>query len=161
MGKVYKARDPELGRIVAIKIMNHSEEASEREISRFLAEAKITAKLHHPNIVPIHDLGCEAGSNYIVMEFIAGTSLAALIKEDRLSLLKRNTVFGLVLSILVLIPDEHKAAQRSPNHPVDLVGILAHPFFRGAKAVLGKFYDISQENELVIAFLHGDDVFGN
>lgn len=74
MGKVYKAYHVKLDRMVAIKVLVH-EKGSVEEQERFAAEARLTAKLKHPNIVAVHDVATEKGLDYIVMDFIEGESL--------------------------------------------------------------------------------------
>jgi tetratricopeptide (TPR) repeat protein/predicted Ser/Thr protein kinase len=83
MGKVYKAYHPQLERTVAIKVMLRGDKGNERERERFLTEARLTAKLKHPNIVAVHDVVQEQGQDYIVMDFIAGESLLSQIKRAR------------------------------------------------------------------------------
>jgi len=72
MGVVYKAKDPLIDRIVAIKMMTgaFAEEKEARE--RFLREARAVGRLQHPNIVTIYELGVEGSSPYMVMEFLEG-----------------------------------------------------------------------------------------
>ena len=72
MGVVYKATDPRIGRLVAIKMMTggFAENAGLRK--RFYREAQSTGTLQHPNIVIVHDLGEHAGNPYLVMEFLEG-----------------------------------------------------------------------------------------
>jgi len=79
MGVVYKARDPMMDRIVAIKKMtgNFADNPEHRE--RFLREARSLAKLQHPNIVAVYELDVEGGAPYMVMEFLEGQSLDKLI----------------------------------------------------------------------------------
>ena len=69
MGEVWRARDPRLGRDVAIKISAH------QFSSRFEREAKAVASLNHPNVCTLYDVG----PNYLVMELIAGPTLAGRI----------------------------------------------------------------------------------
>ncbi len=86
MGVVFLAKDPTLGRSVAIKIISkRATGESERIQSRFLQEAKLVALLNHPAIVSIFDLGEHAGQPYIVMEYVAGLSLYHLIRQRRLT----------------------------------------------------------------------------
>ncbi len=73
MGNVYKAPDTRLDRLVAIKISK--EEFSER----FAREARVIAALNHPHICTLHDVG----PNYLVMEYIEGTSLAGTLPEKK------------------------------------------------------------------------------
>jgi serine/threonine-protein kinase len=84
MGIVYKARQPDLNRIVALKMIQASEWASPEEISRFRAEARATARLRHRNIVGIYEVGEELGRHFFAMDFIEGQSLAAVIGHQPL-----------------------------------------------------------------------------
>jgi TolB-like protein/predicted Ser/Thr protein kinase len=79
MGAVYRARDPELDRPVAIKVML---QATEDFIARFRREAQAIARLVHPNIVQVYDFGVdEEGNPYFVMELIDGTPLDQVVRE--------------------------------------------------------------------------------
>ena len=80
MGRVLAARDPEIRRTVAVKVMIHPGEVSEEQLSRFVSEAQITGQLEHPNIVPVYDMGLsEDGQFYFVMKKVQGRSLAEVI----------------------------------------------------------------------------------
>jgi eukaryotic-like serine/threonine-protein kinase len=79
MANVYLAEDEELGRRVAIKILNDRYANDELFIERFRREAKSAAALSHPNIVSIYDRGEAEGTYYIAMEVIEGRSLKELI----------------------------------------------------------------------------------
>jgi eukaryotic-like serine/threonine-protein kinase len=79
MADVYLAEDQELGRLVAIKILNDRHAADDSFIERFRREAKNAAGLSHPNIVSIYDRGEAEGTYYIAMEFLDGRSLKELI----------------------------------------------------------------------------------
>jgi serine/threonine-protein kinase len=83
MGAVYKAWDPDLQRHVALKIMTAGDEAGREDIERFQREARIAARLSHPGIVRIHEVGCADGSPYITMDFVQGASLSRIIREGR------------------------------------------------------------------------------
>jgi len=78
-GLVYKARDTVLNRVVAVKILK-SAVTSEEAYSRFMTEAQAVAKLNHPNIVSIHDIGKEDGKQFFVLEFVDGESLRDLMQ---------------------------------------------------------------------------------
>jgi tRNA A-37 threonylcarbamoyl transferase component Bud32 len=76
-GTVFRARDTELERTVAIKVLRAGRLAGQEEIDRFLREARSAAQLEHPGIVAIHDSGqTEDGTCYLVEEFVQGTTLA-------------------------------------------------------------------------------------
>jgi serine/threonine-protein kinase len=76
MGVVYKARQEPLDRLVAVKMILASHLASPEHVRRFQVEAKAAARLSHPNIVHIHEVGQVHGQHYFVMEYIEGGSLA-------------------------------------------------------------------------------------
>jgi len=87
MGVVYKAKDPEIGRLVAIKTLKSvfmgDDAAGNEALQRFRQESRSAGKLHHPNIVTIFEAGrTENGSPYIVMEYIEGKSLESLLAES-------------------------------------------------------------------------------
>jgi len=75
MGVVYKARQIKLNRLVAIKTIISGAHAGARERARFAAEAESVARLQHPNIVQIYDVGEYDGAPYFSMEFVEGPSL--------------------------------------------------------------------------------------
>ena len=79
MANVYLAEDQELGRRVAIKILNDRHADDEQFVERFRREAKNAAALSHPNIVSIYDRGEAEGTYYIAMEYLDGRSLKELI----------------------------------------------------------------------------------
>src|SRR3954469_10183872 len=84
MGVVYKARQKSLGRPVALKMMREARLSSESDRSRFLAEAESVARLKHPNIVTVYEVGDRQGLPYIVMEYVEGRTLAQRLADGRL-----------------------------------------------------------------------------
>ncbi|MCY3020641.1 MAG: protein kinase [Planctomycetota bacterium] len=81
MGAVWEALDTRLNRRVAVKVMVAGEHASEHDMERFRREAQNSAKLRHPNIVPVHDFGIEAGQQYLVMDLVDGVMLADALRQ--------------------------------------------------------------------------------
>lgn len=79
MGVVYKARDSRLNRMVAIKFLPANIAADAVRKQRFIHEARAASALNHPNIIVIHDIGVDGGRDYLVMEYVDGKTLDALI----------------------------------------------------------------------------------
>ena len=75
MGSLYKARDPLIGRLVAIKIISAHLDADPGARARFLREAQSAGQLTHPNIVTVYDMGAEGDRLYLVMEHLDGRDL--------------------------------------------------------------------------------------
>jgi len=86
MGEVYVARDPSLGRKVAIKLLPVRLSGDKETLARFTREARSASALNHPNIVTIHEVGMDQGSGspYIVMEYIDGRDLRSLLSNGPL-----------------------------------------------------------------------------
>jgi serine/threonine protein kinase len=82
-GTVYKARDPELDRVVAVKVPRTGNLAGPQELDRFLREARSVAQLRHPSIVPVHDVGQMDGVPYLVSDFVEGVTLSDLLSARR------------------------------------------------------------------------------
>jgi predicted Ser/Thr protein kinase len=80
MGVVYKARQTGLKRLVALKMILAGPHAGPEEVNRFRREAKAVARLQHPHIVQIYDIGEQQGLPYFALEFVAGGSLAAQLE---------------------------------------------------------------------------------
>jgi serine/threonine-protein kinase len=83
MGVVFLARDIALHRLVAIKVLRYEFASSEEHRERFRREARMTARLSHPNIVPVHTFGEVDELVYIVMKYVHGHSLAERMRRDR------------------------------------------------------------------------------
>jgi serine/threonine protein kinase/Tfp pilus assembly protein PilF/TolB-like protein len=84
MGEVYRARDRDLGRDVAVKFLSARFAADADRLARFAFEARTASSLNHPNIVTIHEIGEAEGLPYIVMELVEGETLRAAIRDGRL-----------------------------------------------------------------------------
>jgi serine/threonine protein kinase len=103
MGEVYRARDPRLGRDVAIKVLPAERMADEHRRARFAQEARAASALNHPHIVTIHDIASAEGTDFIVMELVPGKTLDALIPRHGMRL-------GEVLRIAIPLADALAAA---------------------------------------------------
>lgn len=79
MGEVYLAQDSNLGRKVAIKILPDRLAADEEARRRLIGEARAAAKVDHPNICTIHEVGEAGGRAFIVMQYVAGETLGTMI----------------------------------------------------------------------------------
>ncbi len=93
MGQVYKAVQPSLNRIVAVKVLPQEFAQDEMRVERFNREAKAVALLSHPNIVQIIDKDQDEETLYFVMEYVPGSSLDDVLRQRRLSLQEAFSVF--------------------------------------------------------------------
>jgi Tol biopolymer transport system component/tRNA A-37 threonylcarbamoyl transferase component Bud32 len=82
MGRVYKARDKNLDRLVAIKVLAEGRTSDASQRSRFIQEAKAASALNHPHIITIHEIDEQDGQIFIVMELLEGKPLSALIPAN-------------------------------------------------------------------------------
>jgi serine/threonine protein kinase len=103
MGVVYKGQDPKLQRLTAIKTIRFGDDFDEDQVDeikkQFYREAKLVAKLSHPNIVAIYDIGEDLGLSYLAMEYLDGESLERYTrKENRLSV-------GQCLQVMIQVCD--------------------------------------------------------
>src|ERR1700757_5031018 len=106
MGEVYRARDTRLDRTVAIKVLNSQLVTNAELRARFEREARIVSQLQHPNICVLHDVGHENDTDFLVMEFLEGESLA-----DRLK--RRPLQQAELLRIAIQIADALEKAHRA------------------------------------------------
>jgi serine/threonine-protein kinase len=82
MGTVYRAHDRKLDRPVALKLLASHLAADPKFVQRFLREARLAAKIGHPNVVQVFDVGQWRGTHYIVMEHVEGRSLEEIMAKD-------------------------------------------------------------------------------
>jgi eukaryotic-like serine/threonine-protein kinase len=85
MGEVYRAKDPRLGRDVAIKVLPASFSADADRLRRFEQEARAAGVLNHPNITIVYDIGQHDGAPYVVQELLEGETLRAVLAGGKLS----------------------------------------------------------------------------
>src|SRR5246127_241909 len=106
MGEVYRARDTRLERIVAVKILpDHlSDRAELRE--RFEREARTIASLNHPHICTLHDIGHQDGTDFLVMEYLEGETLAQRLTKGALGVLD---LLKIAIEILDGLEQAHRA----------------------------------------------------
>jgi hypothetical protein len=111
MGAVYQAHDDELNRTVAIKVLHPWVTVRARESDLLLNEAQAAARLQHPAVVPVHDIGrCADETRFLVMEYVPGNSLARLLKDGRVDQEQ-------ILKLLIDIADAlHVAHQQGLVH---------------------------------------------
>ena len=85
MGEVYRAKDPRLGRDVAIKVLPATFSADADRLRRFEQEAKAAGLLNHPNITAVYDIGDASGAPYVVQELLEGETLRSVLAGGRLA----------------------------------------------------------------------------
>ena len=100
MGAVYKARQQDLDRMVAIKILPPEAGNDAESLNRFRSEARAMAKLNHPNIVSIYDFGAKEGQCYFVMEYVEGRNVHELIVEGVVTPELANAILSQVCDAL-------------------------------------------------------------
>ncbi len=110
MGVVYKAWDEHLDRWVAVKTLAPSK-VSETDRRRFLLEAKTVSALNHPNIVVVHDIGTDASTDFIVMDYVDGRPLKSLIKPGGMTV-EEVVRLGTQISDAVSCAHEHGIIHR-------------------------------------------------
>jgi serine/threonine protein kinase len=85
MGVVFQAHDPQIDRMIALKVLRPDRVTSEDFVARFLKEARAIGRLSHPQIVTVYDVGEDQGTIYIAMEYLSGEPLNEVMKSGRLT----------------------------------------------------------------------------
>ena len=106
MAVVYKAKDTLLGRLVAIKVLRDQFAQDETFVERFGREAQAGARLSHPNIVSIFDVGRHGDDHYLVMEYVEGTNLKNIINEK--GRLNENQVIRIGIELCEALEHAHE-----------------------------------------------------
>ncbi|MFO7567366.1 MAG: serine/threonine-protein kinase [Enhygromyxa sp.] len=83
MGVVYRAHDPDLDRPVAVKLLHTDSSTDDKARARMLREARALAKLSHPNVITVYDVGTDEGQVFVAMELVAGRDLRRWLDERR------------------------------------------------------------------------------
>ncbi|MCA9063244.1 MAG: protein kinase [Planctomycetaceae bacterium] len=94
MGIVYSAFERRLERRVALKVLMHSAQVDTTAVKRFRNEALAAARLHHPNVVPVYNVGEDRGVHYIVMQYVDGMNLGQFLKRIRQEIGSRQKQSG-------------------------------------------------------------------
>jgi YVTN family beta-propeller protein len=81
MSIVFRAENPRLGNVIALKVLDPELANNDVFRSRFLEESRIAASMNHPNVIPIHDTGSSDGLLYIAMRYVTGTDLRQMLKQ--------------------------------------------------------------------------------
>ncbi len=108
MGKVFRARQLSLDKVVVLKVLRHTLLSDERTVARFQREAKAASRLNHPNSISVLDFGqAEDGALYIAMEYVAGQDLHQILSREWP--LNEGRVVRIVSQVLSALSDAHGA----------------------------------------------------
>ncbi|MFH1421616.1 MAG: protein kinase [Planctomycetota bacterium] len=105
MGVVYQARQTNLDRIVALKVLIGGGQCSQEQIERFYRETQAVAKLRHPNIIPIYDMGIENDCCYYTMEYVEGESLDSRIVRGKITI---DSAVAIIEQVAAALEHAHK-----------------------------------------------------
>ena len=111
MGILYQAYDPQIDRMVALKVLRRDRLFSEEFVQRFLKEAKAIGRLSHPNIVTVFDVGRDQENLYIAMELVQGEPLDRVVRDGTMSL-KETVIFGIHVAEALNYAHQQKVVHR-------------------------------------------------
>lgn len=141
MGVVYKAVDKRVNRTVALKVLLATGD-NERQLLRFIREGQLTAQLRHPNIVALYEVG-ERPKPYFTMEYVAGRSLSAVIKENALTIPQMVRLFSKVCLAI-----EHAHRQKIVHRDLKPANILIDAAGEPKVTDFGIARDITTERDI-------------
>ncbi|WP_165221763.1 serine/threonine-protein kinase [Aquisphaera insulae] len=144
MGRVYLARDSRLNRLVALKILSPERMNNPRAIARFQREARVGAQLQHENLVRIYDFGESSGRYFLVMEYIEGKTIGALISAQ--GPMPPATAARLVRQIALGL--EHARRKGLIHRDVNPYNILVTHDGTAKLADLGLALDLAEEDRV-------------
>ncbi len=139
MGEVYSAKDVELDRIVAIKLLPNEFTADEERRLRFRQEARVVSALNHPNVITIYEIGENDFGHFLATEFVEGRTLRDVIKRESLTLTRVLRIMEQAANALVAAHSEHIVHRdiKPENIMVRRDGIAKVLDFGLAKPVIG------------------------
>jgi serine/threonine protein kinase len=106
MGEVYRALDTRLDRIVAVKVLASHLSSSPELKQRMDREARAISSLNHPNICHLYDIGSQDGTDYLVMEFLEGETLAERLRKGAMPL---NEIFKVGIVVAEALAFAHRS----------------------------------------------------
>src|SRR5262245_2675273 len=112
-GVVFRARQKSLNRIVALKVIRLGQWASKAHLKRFRLEAEAAARLEHPGIVPIHEVGERYGSCYLSMKFVEGGQLDEVVRRTPMSIRQAAELIAKVARTVHYAHDHGKIGRAS------------------------------------------------
>src|SRR5206468_2530248 len=146
MGVVYQARQVSLDRIVAVKMLLFGALSSQETVQRFRIEAAAAASLQHPHIVAIYEVGFNDGQHFFAMEYVAGRSLAAIVKDGPLPAKRAATYLKAIAEAI------HYAHERGILHrDLKPSNVLIDPFDQPKVTDFGLAKRLETEMELTLS----------
>ena len=146
MGAVFRALDTTLDRVVAVKVLSRQQSADEDMLRRFRNEAQSAARLDHENIGRVHAVGSEDGWHFIVFEYIEGTNLRDLVREDG------PFGVGRALNVAIQVADalEHAADRDVVHRDIKPSNIIITPAGRARLVDMGlaRLHHVEAEEDL-------------
>ena len=112
MGEVWRARDQDLHRDVAVKFLPEHFASDPLRMARFDQEARAASSLTHPNIVTIHEIGSTPGNSYLVMEYIDGVGLDRVIRSSGRMSVERAAAIGVQVADALAFAHKHNVIHR-------------------------------------------------